>query len=127
MWCSGLNVKLAKSMAGYLSSNVCFANLQEAIDNHYSDIPPSVLVTPTSTHFFLYEQVSGIWHQKKFEVLNNGSVVSYFDNVATSPVFAGCAKSDDPLENFQHGAELGTAISSLMVIVYVVRRIYRGY
>ncbi|HEY3300359.1 MAG TPA: hypothetical protein VGJ90_06230 [Methylophilaceae bacterium] len=116
---------------GYLSHGVCFPTLNQAIDNHYSLLPPVPMPFPTGDMYVLdYVYLDeGQWQyrvtlypssqQQQLTVTAYGTL-----DTIQLPV---CDVLNDPMTNFQDGMELGWGVATVMVVVYCIMRLKRGF
>ena len=114
-------------MAGYFAEGVCRESLQEAIDAHYQSIPPTIIPSTGDSLMLEYIRLATPqWNMKFTKIANNGGVTQLYSTVAPTPVFGSCTLND-PTTNFTTGMELGWAVATVMIIVFVIRRTYRGF
>jgi hypothetical protein len=107
-------------MTGFFTNGVCFPAQQEAIDTYYQSQP----AFSNSTNLFNYLRLSdGSW------VLLNTNLSSLTTSQITlnTLTLASCESPTDKSTSFLNGVELGWAVSSVIVIAFVLRRLRRGY
>ena len=109
----------------YLSNGVCFPTIVEAQDNYYSSFTPSVSYNgdTKTVNFLTAQNVSGVW---KYQVLNGTGALISSSNAPTA-IYGSCTVPNDPSTNFLNGMELGWAVAGVMIIVFCIRRSYRGF
>lgn len=79
---------------GYSSFGKCFATSSDAIDNHYSNIQPSVYWNTYYNQSYLIVplKVSGVWNYSYFT--NNGALA--ISSSAPTNVYGSCTLEDEP-------------------------------
>jgi hypothetical protein len=114
-------------MAGYFENGICYAEQQQAIDAHFQSIQPTITNATTTIKHEYIKQTDLSWSLVKTSFSSNGSVTQNYSITAGTPIFSTCELPNDPTSNFLTGMELGWAVATVMVIVFSIRRTYRGF
>ena len=113
---------------GWLEKGICFANQQDAVDMHFQAIPPTINETSTKNSITSYvKQTNGVWTFNRVNISATGSQSQQYSITASAPFQAACENPNDPTSNFLNGMELGWCVATVMVVVFVIRRTYRGF
>lgn len=114
-------------MTGFYQNSICFPEIQQAIDAHFQAIKPVFIRDSTNDIQFSYlRDNDGIWYLRKSTIDSLGAVTTNYTITATNPNFGTCQINNDPATSFNNGIELGWAVAGVIVVTYVVRRLYRG-
>lgn len=106
--------------SGYLVNNACLVSLESATDAYFSGIPPS-LASGSTVYFSMLQKDTAAWNLLNYQISPTG-VYSLLNTTAmTAPVFPVC----DPTERFFDGMQLGWGVAAAMIVVYVIRRVFR--
>jgi hypothetical protein len=100
--------------AGHIVAAQC-VDVAASTDAFYSTALPGQTAGSPSFLSFFNKSASG-WTQDTYQ---NGSLISSVP--APTPQFAAC----DTTQTFFDGMELGWAVATAMILVYVIRRPYR--
>lgn len=115
-------------MTGFFESGICYAEQQQAIDAHFQSIPPSILTGSSLSYKHEYiKQTDLTWNLVKTSYSSDGIPTQDYSITAGTPIFSSCEIPNDPTTNFLNGMELGWAVATVMVIVFCIRRTYRGF
>lgn len=115
-------------MAGWFHNGICYAEQSQAIDAHFQSIQPFILNSSTNTYKTQYvKQVNGTWHLTKQTLTSTGAIANNFSILVNTPTFAECQVPNDPTTNFLNGMELGWAVAGVAIVVFAIRRSYRGF
>lgn len=114
-------------MAGYFESGICYAEQQQAIDAHFQSIQPIFLNSTTSIKHEYIKQPNQSWNLVKTSYSSTGVATQNYSISAGTPLFSSCEIPNDSTTNFLNGMELGWAVATVMVIVFCIRRTYRGF
>lgn len=115
---------------GYSARGQCFDNAPAATDAYYSGFMPFFTTMESSIYgnqipvtLQALKDGDGVWWYADLQV-DYGALPTLI-NPAPVNVYGSCILQNDPVTNFQLGAELGSAVAFAMVVVFVIRRIYR--
>ena len=115
-------------MAGWFFKGTCYAEQQQAIDTHFQSIQPQLEMTTSPMAAFQYlKQSTGEWVGNHYTIDNSGTITSQYFVLVPIPNFTECQTPDDPTTQFLNGMELGWAVAGVMLIVFLIRRTYRGF
>jgi len=115
-------------MAGWFHNGVCYAEQSQAIDTHFQAIQPAITHTPTETVKTQYvKQIDQTWVLVTQKLDSTGSITQSYSLTVAQPVFTECESPNDKTTNFLNGMELGWAVATVMLIVFCIRRSYRGF
>lgn len=115
-------------MAGWFNNGICYAEQQQAIDAHFQAIQPTITNNPTNTVKTQFiKQSDGSWDLTNTTFDSTGNVTLNWSISAGQPIQLSCEIPNDPTTNFLNGMELGWAVAGVMVIVFCIRRTYRGF
>jgi hypothetical protein len=112
-------------MAGYSSAGQCFATVEEAIDNYYSQ-PYSMIYNINNGQVFRPVKSNGVWFLEKKLFTSTGET-SLITGALNTNIYGSCPTPNDSSSAFITGTELGWAVSSVIVIAFVLRRLRRGF
>lgn len=115
-------------MAGFLSNGICWPDIQQATDAHFQKVQPAFFLNGANTsHHYYLRSDSGVWSY--VQDINTPDGLLFSRAVQPLPIqhFATCEVTNDPTSNFLTGMELGWAVAGVMVIVFAIRRSYRGF
>ena len=81
--------------AGYTAAGLCYATPQEAIDAHFQNIQPYVLVTATNSIFIEPIKLgTGVWQWKKWTHSDKGLITINYSTNAVNPQYGACTLPD---------------------------------
>ena len=119
---------------GYFSAGVCYALQNDAIDAYFHKFSPASFASSASEQYHIVSYLAGSnphsYQMLTFQINNQTSPYRQLQRPTYSlqtPLFASCDVPNDPTTNFLDGMELGWAVASVMVIVFAIRRTYRGF
>lgn len=105
---------------------ICYAVQQDAIDAHFQSIPPSVLNSATNTYVFSYVRTAApAWISNKQTFSSTGLITNNFSVTQANPVMGLCTLPNDPSTNFKDGVTMGWGVAAAMIVVFVIRRVFR--
>lgn len=111
---------------GWMMKGVCYAVQQDAIDAYFQAIPPTVLLSSTTSYVQSYVRTATpAWQFNKQTFSSTGAITNNYSVAQANPVMGACTVLNDPVTNFSTGMSLGWAIAAAMVVVYVIRRPHR--
>lgn len=115
-------------MAGWFQNGICYAEQAHAIDAHFQAIQPFYTQNLTDTQVIKYvKQAGGSWYLTKNTTNQTGVTTNNYSVAATIPTQSSCESPDDHTTQFKEGVELGWAVAGVMLIVFLIRRTYRGF
>lgn len=120
-------------MAGYLSNGVCWQNQTDAADALFQNAQPAfttyqgLLGSSVSIHDYYQRAATGEWFYVHDIYNSSFTLVNHYVKALFVPIFASCELPNDPTTNFITGVELGWAVATVMIIVFAIRRSYRGF
>jgi hypothetical protein len=111
-------------MTGSFTNGICFPTRDEAIDTYYQSQPTFTASSGLNVYIYTYlRAVDGTWSLRGTNI--SGGAPS---NISLSTlIFDTCDLPNDPTTNFINGMELGTAVATVCVLVFVIRKMYRGF
>lgn len=116
-------------MPGYSLGNTCFATLEEAHDAYFQALPPSITPHGTYTNnsfkFIHFDKVAGVWQLSHDTYSATGVLTPAWSVAAQLPVLEVCTTPNTPAERFSDGMLLGWGVAGAMIVVYVIRRVFR--
>lgn len=109
---------------GYIFEGTCYATEADATDAAFQGYSPSFLSGNPTLHTYLWRNSSGQWSIVQ-DSITNGVTTTQWTASPQTLTFSTCDTPTTPYESFQQGHELGWAVASVMILVFVIRRIYR--
>lgn len=115
-------------MAGWFHNGVCYAEQSQAIDTHFQAIQPAITHTATDTVKTQYiKQGNQTWALNTQRLERTGAITQNYTLAVSPPNFSQCEVPNDPTTSFKNGMELGWAVAGVMLVVFLIRRTYRGF
>lgn len=100
---------------GFIVGTQC-VDAAAAVDLYNAQIHPVVFTSGASSYFVQAAKTSTAW---MLETYQDGTLL--MSSVLPSPALPAC----DTAQTFQDGMTLGWAVAAAMIVVFVIRRVYR--
>ena len=112
---------------GFLEDGICFTTSQEALDFHFQGIPPSFLITTSTSTLQEYLRLaSGQWNLRKATIATSGVQTQVFSTAVPALVQPSCTLPNTAMESFTDGAILGWGIVAAMVAAWAIKSLSKG-